>query len=143
MNMDDLDFGHEFSALYKEELNEKNELGVHYSSESERYQLEEIIASGGMKNIHKALDKKCERTIAYATPKRDIDESFYEVFLREAKLTARLDHPNIMPIHDLGLNEKGQPYFTMDLKSGDSLGDIIAKLRDKDQNYRATFRYGE
>ena len=45
MNMDDLDFGHEFSALYKEELSEKSETGVHYSAESERYQLEEIIAS--------------------------------------------------------------------------------------------------
>ena len=143
MNMDDLDFGHEFSALYKEELSEKSETGVHYSAESERYQLEEIIASGGMKNIYRALDKKCERTIAYATPKRDIDESLYEVFLREAKLTARLDHPNIMPIHDLGLNEKDQPYFTMDLKSGDSLGDIIAKLLDKDQNYRATYNTAE
>ena len=44
---------------------------------------------------------------------------------------------------DLGLNEKDQPYFTMDLKSGDSLGDIIAKLRDKDQNYRETYNTAE
>lgn len=137
------DFGHEFSELYQEAESENCESLLNYQIESERYEIHEVVASGGMKNIHKALDKKCERTVALATPKQDIDESFYDVFLREAKLTARLDHPNIMPIHDLGLRETGQPYFTMDLKSGDSLATIIQKLADGDTTYLQIYNTAE
>ena len=143
MNTDSNDFGHEFSDLYKEAEIENFDSVLNYKIESDRYEIHEVVASGGMKNIHKALDKKCERIVALATPKQDIDESFYEVFLREAKLTARLDHPNIMPIHDLGLRESGQPYFTMDLKSGDSLGTIIQKLADGDLHYLKTYNTAE
>ena len=49
--------------------------------------------------------------------------------------TALLEHPNIISIHDIGLNDDGKPYFTMDLKTGDSLEDILKNLYSGNQKY--------
>ena len=103
-------------------------------SSSDRYSEFSEIASGGMKTIYRAFDKKTQRYIAYATLKKDADSHNKDLFIKEARLTAKLNHPNIIPIYNIGLDESDCPFFTMELKSGDSLQGIINKIKQKLKN---------
>ncbi|MBF0197017.1 MAG: serine/threonine protein kinase [Planctomycetes bacterium] len=86
-----------------------------------RYERHSTLGSGGMKNVHRVLDHKLNIYLAMAKPREHVSEEAYDLFLQEARLTALLDHPNIISIHDIGVDEQGKPYFTMDLKGGTSL----------------------
>jgi serine/threonine-protein kinase len=48
-----------------------------------------------------------------------------ERFTSEAQITGQLEHPNIVPIHDFGTDDQGQPFITMKLVEGDTLGDLV------------------
>jgi serine/threonine protein kinase len=87
----------------------------------DRYLNREPIASGAMKEIHRVFDKKTNRHVAMAKLINYTNRDLYEPFLREALLTSCLDHPNIITVFDTGIQDNGQPYFTMELKVGDSL----------------------
>ncbi|MCM8537179.1 MAG: serine/threonine protein kinase [Lentisphaeraceae bacterium] len=104
---------------------EKNEDRA--ESLSERYQEKDFLASGALKNVFKVFDFKMKRYVALAELKEEIPEEEYESFINEARLTSALRHPNIITVHDFGFNEIHIPYFTMELKVGDTLGDIIQK----------------
>ena len=95
------------------------------SQSEKRYKNYQEIASGGMKTIYSVDDIHGDRKLAMALLHKDSENKNFEPFLREARLTARLDHPNIIKIHDIGLNEENKPFFTMDLKSGKTLSDFI------------------
>jgi serine/threonine protein kinase len=100
---------------------------------TQRYQSAELIAEGGMKRIFKVYDARAQRQLALAMMRDDAPEDLCDPFIHEAWLTARLDHPNIITIHDVGVKEAGRPYFTMDLKQGDSLRELIEKLCSNDR----------
>jgi hypothetical protein len=57
----------------------------------------------------------------------DASELLFDPFIREARLTALLEHPNVISVHDVGVDKEGQPYFTMDLKVGDGLDVVLQK----------------
>ena len=85
----------------------------------------EKIAAGGMKVIYRAFDHKINRIVAYAELHKDCPRELYDPFIREARLTALLEHPNIISVYDIGLNEDDIPFFTMELKVGKNLSRII------------------
>ena len=118
----------EASRLYKE-----------FSNTKKRYTEISEIASGGMKRIFRAFDQKTARYVAMAVLKEDMGEDAHTPFLAEARLNAALHHPNIIKIHDIDFNDEGKPYFTMDLKLGDSLADIIRKLKEDFRDYRFNY----
>jgi serine/threonine-protein kinase len=93
----------------------------------ERYGQAELIAVGGMKRIFKVLDRHANRHVAMARLHEDASELLFDPFIREARLTALLEHPNIISVHDVGVDKEGQPYFTMDLKAGDGLDVVLRK----------------
>ena len=95
---------------------------------SQRYQSPELIAKGGMKRVYKVYDARAKRSLALAMLRDDVAEDLRDPFIHEAWLAAQLDHPNIMTIHDVGVKAMDQPYFTMDLKKGASLRELIEKL---------------
>ncbi len=106
---------------------------LHALSEvSERYHSAELIASGGMKQIYKVYDACGKRHLAMAMLYAEAPLELCDPFIHEAWLTALLDHPNIITIHDVGVRN-GRPYFTMDLKTGNTLREVIEKLRDRDR----------
>jgi tRNA A-37 threonylcarbamoyl transferase component Bud32 len=110
---------------------------------NERYKELTKIATGGMKTIYKAFDGKSQRYIAYATLNNNVPDGTKDTFIKEARLTAKLNHPNIIPIYNIGLNEENIPFFTMELKTGDSLKAIIQKLTNKDNAYAAKYTLRE
>jgi serine/threonine-protein kinase len=90
------------------------------------------IARGGMSSVRRVLDRLVLREVAMKVlePTRDFDE--LTRFVEEAQLTGQLDHPNIVPVHDIEMDEQGLPTrFTMKLVRGDTLCDRIAKVGPK------------
>lgn len=120
---------------YDEADTDLNEEFVSQLTCSDRYKELSKIASGGMKTIYKGFDEKSQRYIAYATMNDDASSEYKEVFIKEARLTAKLSHPNIIHVYNMGLNEDQAPFFTMELKTGDSLKEIIQKLLKGNQDY--------
>ncbi len=100
----------------------------------ERYTFLRTIGFGGMKSVLLVHDRDTGREVAMAImpdfrerPKIDLER-----FVREARLTAQLEHPNIVPVHDLGIDSSGSPFFTMKYLHGQSLSSVIRKLAKGD-----------
>ncbi|HEY0135668.1 MAG TPA: hypothetical protein VGB85_16405, partial [Nannocystis sp.] len=73
---------------------------------SQRYRLAEVFARGGLGSVRRASDRKLGRTVAIKELLR-FDEAAVQRFAREAAITARLQHPGIIPLYDLGRDEHG------------------------------------
>ncbi|MCH2204959.1 MAG: protein kinase [Lentisphaerales bacterium] len=106
---------------------------------SERYSQEEFLIAGGMKRIFKVFDTRAERFVALAKLHENAPKNHYDSFIREARLTAKLVHPNIMTVHDIGIINDTEPYFTMELKNGGSLEDILAERKERNSEYLQSF----
>jgi serine/threonine-protein kinase len=93
----------------------------------ERYELGEVLGRGGMGEVTLAFDTEIGRGVAIKRMRgKDPAEAAVARFLREAKVQARLDHPAIVPVHEIGRDEAGQPYFTMKRLVGKTLFDALA-----------------
>ena len=106
-----------------------------------KYKLEKTVATGGMKAIQKIKDRDTGRDAAMAVilPQIELENVTINRFIQEARITANLEHPNIVPVHDIGVNTSGEPYFVMKLLSGETLASIISKLNNKNSQYRKKF----
>ena len=86
------------------------------------YQITTLIARGGVGIVYRATDTRLDRQVALKTlaslgvP----DELRVERFLREARITASLDHPNIVKLFDVGMHD-GQPFMVVELLEGETL----------------------
>ncbi len=91
-----------------------------------RYRLLEKVGEGGMGTVYVAHDLELDRQVAVKLLASNLvnDEEVVERFEREAKLTAKLDHPNIVPIYDVGRHE-GRPFIVMKLLAGDTLAGLL------------------
>ena len=98
---------------------------------TQRYEIGEEFAHGGVGAIHSARDTALAREVAWKVllPRRADDRQYRVRFVREARLTAQLQHPNIVPVHDLGIDEQGRLFFTMKRVRGRSLRSIVARIR--------------
>ncbi|MCH2207216.1 MAG: serine/threonine protein kinase [Lentisphaerales bacterium] len=106
---------------YQPSKDESSPLCEQLAQVTDAYSREELIAKGGMKSISKVYCERTHRYVAKATLNQADNLEFREAFIREARLTALLDHPNIIKIYDIALSEKGEPFFIMELKMGYSL----------------------
>ena len=86
------------------------------------YRIIEKLGQGGMATVYKAYHAALDRNVALKVlhPAFKEDPQFLERFHREAKLVARLEHPNIVPIYDFAEHE-GQPYLVMKFIPGETL----------------------
>jgi len=107
---------------------------------SDKYALGEDVGQGGMKRILRATDRDARREIALATIREGhAAPEAVRRFVREARITALLEHPNIVPVHDVGVDADGKPFFTMKLLRGESLSNVIKSLSEGDDHHRRTF----
>ena len=81
----------------------------------ERYELIRSIGFGGMKCVLLVHDKDTGREIAMALMPdfKERPPEVHEQFIREARITAYLNHPNIVAVHDIGQEYNGAPFYTM------------------------------
>ena len=91
-----------------------------------RYRLESLLGRGGMAEVFRATDTKLARTVAVKVilQTHAVEEHFLERFLREARMVASLEHPNILPVYDFG-EENGVPFLVMPYLPGGSLRDRL------------------
>lgn len=92
-----------------------------------RYRIEELLGRGGMAWVYRAWDQDLERTVAVKviTPQEALEMAqSMDRFHREARVIARLDHPHIVQLYDLGKVD-GQPYMVMQYIPGPNLEDRL------------------
>jgi serine/threonine-protein kinase len=91
-----------------------------------KYEIRAEIGRGGMGTVYRGYDPTLDRHVAVKVlaPHLVWQENFVERFMREARSAARLNHPNIVTIHDVG-NEAGWYYFVMEFLEGRALTDVI------------------
>ncbi|MBL4635927.1 MAG: protein kinase [Kofleriaceae bacterium] len=88
------------------------------------------IARGGMGAIHKLYDPELRRSIAMKVLEPSSDVHAEQRFIDEARIIGLLEHPNIVPVHDLVVGEDGKPSYTMKLVSGSTLTELIARQKN-------------
>ena len=110
------------------------------SPPSESYAVGGEIARGGMGSILEAQDRKLGRKVAMKVMRLDAaaSESARARFVREAMVLARLEHPNIVPIHDLGWDAENRLFYTMKLVQGRTLQAILNGLKAGDADFIGT-----
>jgi len=98
-----------------------------------RYEVQAHIGRGGMADVYLAYDVELKRKIALKIllPMLAQDTAFVERFRREAQTVARLDHPNIVNVFDIGTTEQLRPYIAMQYIGGGSLQDRLVELKQR------------
>ena len=115
----------------------------------ERFEEGDLLAVGGMGLIRRVLDRDLRRTIVKktvrlpggphpntgdATTQRP-DRTTLKRFLEEARVTGQLGHPNIVPVHDVGIDAAGDLYFTMPEVRGRTLEEVFQFVREKREDW--------
>ncbi len=90
------------------------------------------IGRGGMNTVRRVFDRYLLRDNALKVldPRAERDEDRARRFLAEARVTGQLEHPNIVPVHELGMDDEGVCYFSMKLVQGQTLEERIQSVGD-------------
>ena len=107
----------------------------------EKYQIGERIARGGMGDVRSVKDVNCQRDVAMKVLHgldRKAPKRVYR-FIREAQITAQLEHPNIVPIYDLSTDPDGNVFYTMKKVQGTTLEEILDELKEKNPSVINTY----
>jgi serine/threonine-protein kinase len=101
----------------------------------QRYTIREFLGAGGVGDVVAALDGETRRVVALKTLQQGASAEPLVAyrFIEEARITAQLEHPSIIPIYDLGHASDGQPYYTMRVVKRRSLRDVFKdpEMREK------------
>jgi hypothetical protein len=94
-----------------------------------RYQVQGVLGVGSTGRVYTVLDRNLGRQVAVKvlTDEAREDHESLGSFIAEAKITASLKHPNVLPVIDIDVTRTGQPYFSMGRVDGRTLADLIAE----------------
>lgn len=94
-----------------------------------QYRILELLGSGGMGAVYRAVDTRLDRDIAlkFLPPHLSTSEAERTRFIREAKAASALDHPNICTVHEIGEAEDGRLFISMACYEGESLRDRLRR----------------
>jgi serine/threonine-protein kinase len=107
-----------------------------------RYEPLKLLGAGGMGEVMLVHDQDIARKVAVKRLLPDMgDPSLLARFVDEIRTVGRLEHPNIVPIHDVGVDEQGRYFFVMKYVEGETLEEIIRKLAAGDPDYHARFSF--
>ena len=104
-----------------------------WKSGSLKYDELKPLSEGGTAKLFSTLDLNLQRSVAYKTLHEDLRNSEMETtrFLREARVTANIQHPGTVPLYELGRDRDGQLFFTMKKVDGQDLREILFDLRQE------------
>ena len=99
-----------------------------------RYEKQTVLGAGGMGAIWTAFDNRTRRTVAFKEIRTNklTSQQYVARFLNEAQITAQLEHPGIVPVHDVGWQADGAPYYVMRLVSSVTLAQRIRDFHKLD-----------
>jgi serine/threonine-protein kinase len=107
-----------------------------------RFERLKKLGEGGIGEVALAVDHDISRRVAMKRLRTDRKDAQSLVrFAEEVRIVGQLEHPGIVPVHDVGVDEDGQHYLVMKYVEGETLEDIIEKLRKGDPGYLARFPY--
>jgi len=106
-----------------------------------RYQRIRALASGGNGEVDIWHDQDIDRQVAVKRLKLKRNPSAVAQFVSEVQTVGKLEHPGIVPIYDVGVDEEGNYFFVMKHIEGETLEQVIAKLRSGDPTYQRRFSY--
>jgi serine/threonine protein kinase len=99
------------------------------NSSRNRYRIEETLGSGGFANVYSAFDRQLKRYVAFKITKDSFStKSMRRKFLVEARTIARLEHPHILPIYDIGVTPRGEIFVVTRIVTN---GDLSKQLRTR------------
>jgi serine/threonine-protein kinase len=114
---------------------------VQSTESTQRFVPVRVLGSGGLGEVTLVHDNDIERQVAL---KRMIGEQSDELlfrFVQEIRTVGQLEHPNIPPVHDVGVDDDGRHYFVMRYIEGETLEAVIAKLAAGDAAYHAEYTW--
>jgi serine/threonine-protein kinase len=112
----------------------------HVGDRIARYQIEELLGRGGMGEVLSARDDEIGRRVAIKRLRvADPSAALVARFLREARIQGRLEHPAVVPVHELWHGADGQPFFVMKQLSGTTLSEVIPRLAANDPEMAERF----
>ncbi len=91
----------------------------------DRFEVGDVIGRGGMADVHTAFDQRLQRDVAVKImrPGSIAPDDMAARFEDEARVAARLNHPNVVSVYDTGVTDDGLPYIVMERLPGETLGD--------------------
>lgn len=101
-----------------------------------------LLGRGGLGEVTLVQDRDINRSVALKRMRVDVasEEMVYR-FAEEIRTVGQLEHPNIAPIHDVGVDDRGQHYFVMRYVEGETLEHIITRLAEGDAAYHRRFTF--
>ncbi|HVU00097.1 MAG TPA: serine/threonine-protein kinase [Polyangiaceae bacterium] len=110
--------------------------------ERPRFEHVRLLGEGGMGQVELARDNDIRRTVAVKRLHAEAasDEAMLR-FADEVRIVGQLEHPAIVPVYDVGRDESGQVYLVMKHLSGETMEQVIEKLRSGDATYREKYSF--
>ncbi len=105
----------------------------------DKYHPGQIIGKGGMGTVLHVYDQYIRREVAIKIMQDSFGDEEKARFLEEAQITGQLEHPNIVPVHDLGFTPDGKLFFLMKLVKGRSLEQVLDSIRANDGATRSSY----
>jgi serine/threonine protein kinase/Flp pilus assembly protein TadD len=129
------------AALWDKDLGLES---VRQMLDASKYKVLTTIARGGMGVVMQARDVRLRRTVAMKVMKTSNQFSRENVlrFIDEAQVTGQLEHPNIVPIYEIGLDEHGETFYTMKYVRGTTLDEVLRGLRHGNERVVAKYPLG-
>jgi eukaryotic-like serine/threonine-protein kinase len=117
--------------------------GLHLVNDPQpRFEILKSLGQGGMGEVNLVKDHEIGRTVAVKRLLGDgADLSGVARFVDEVRTTGYLEHPNIVPIYDAGVDDQGKCFFIMKHLAGETLESVINKLQAGDPAYHARFPF--
>jgi serine/threonine-protein kinase len=111
---------------------------------SERYAELAMRGEGGMGAVIECMDRDLGRRVALKHLRADFvgDGPAARMLEREARVTGSLEHPNIVPVYDVGATEKGGPFYVMRLVEQPTLSEVLQRLAAGDPQHSAEYTQG-
>lgn len=114
------------------------------AGEETKYIVDKQIGLGGMGVVLETVDQDIRRKVAMKVmlPTQKNNIILIKRFLEEAQITGQLEHPNIVPIYEIGIDDNSKAYFTMKLVRGETLESVINKIANNDRAYLKKYTLG-